>query len=102
MLVMTHKIWFIDEIIRNILSHLPSNGRDCTLARCGRVSRPLSEPALDLLWRSMSGLVPMLRLFPSSFQEVRAQTGDGGIFVRVRTCQLYQLCRDIAYHPDRF
>ena len=85
-----HRIWFIDEIIRNILTHLPANGRDDTLTHCARVSRSLSEPALDILWYKMSGLVPVLRLLPASFTQVRRQIGDGTTFVRVPTEPILQ------------
>ena len=77
----THHMWYIDEILRNILSHLPS-GCQSTLASCARVSKALSEPALDALWCKISGLVPLFRLLPRSFAEARNQTGDGIGFVR--------------------
>ncbi|KAM5545996.1 hypothetical protein V8D89_000122 [Ganoderma adspersum] len=76
----THHMWFIDEILRNVLSHLPS-GCQSTLASCARVSKALSEPALDALWRKISGLVPLFRLLPRSFAEARNRTGDGVSFV---------------------
>ncbi len=76
-----HHIWFIDEILRNILSHLPS-GCYSTLSSCARVSKALSEPALDALWCKISGLVPLFRLLPRSFTEARNRSNDGLTFVR--------------------
>ncbi|PIL28939.1 hypothetical protein GSI_08986 [Ganoderma sinense ZZ0214-1] len=76
----THHLWFIDEILRNILSQLPS-GSHSTLASCARVSKALSEPALDALWYKISGLVPLFRLLPRSFAETRNQMNDGVGFV---------------------
>ncbi|KAI1792776.1 hypothetical protein LXA43DRAFT_887016 [Ganoderma leucocontextum] len=75
-----HQMWFIDEILRNILSHLPS-GCQSTLASCARASKALSEPALDALWCKISGLVPLFRLLPRSLVEARNQRGDGHTFV---------------------
>ncbi|TFK81954.1 hypothetical protein K466DRAFT_604066 [Polyporus arcularius HHB13444] len=71
-----HKIWFIDELIRSILAHLPKNGCERTLAACARVSRSLSEPALDALWYRMSGLLPLVRLLPNSFAEIKEESAD--------------------------
>ncbi|RDX52499.1 hypothetical protein OH76DRAFT_1480612 [Lentinus brumalis] len=75
-----HKIWFIDELIRSILAHLPKNGCERTLAACARVSRSLSEPALDALWYRMSGLLPLVRLLPNSFAESKEESADRAIF----------------------
>ncbi|KAI0772730.1 hypothetical protein BD413DRAFT_621953 [Trametes elegans] len=56
------RVWIIDEVVRNILAQLPSAGCSKTLARCACVSTAVSEPALDLLWRKMSGLLPFCTL----------------------------------------
>lgn len=77
----THQIWYIDEILRNILDHI-SFGCESTLASCARTSRALSEPALDALWRKISGLVPLFRLLPRSFSEEGKEGGTGPTFVR--------------------
>ena len=77
----THQIWYIDEILRNILVYIPS-GCESTLASCARVSRALSEPALDALWRKISGLVPLLKLLSRSLREEGKQGSDGPTFVR--------------------
>ncbi|CDO75098.1 hypothetical protein BN946_scf185010.g23 [Trametes cinnabarina] len=58
--------WYIDEIVRNILAHVPSIGRSKTLASCARVSRAVSEPALDMLWSRMTGLYALCELLPRS------------------------------------
>ncbi|RPD61778.1 hypothetical protein L226DRAFT_393668 [Lentinus tigrinus ALCF2SS1-7] len=75
------QVWFIDEIIRSILAHLPTNGCRPTLARCARVSRSLSDPALDALWYKMSGLMPLIRLLPRTFAELRNDNGNEATFM---------------------
>lgn len=39
------------------------------LAACARVSRTFSDNALDILWNTLDGLLPLLRLF-RAFQNV--------------------------------
>ncbi|KAI0634153.1 hypothetical protein C8Q77DRAFT_731788 [Trametes polyzona] len=56
------RTWLIDEIVRNILAHIPCVGYSKTLASCARVSSALSEPALDMLWSKMTELLPLCRL----------------------------------------
>ncbi|KAH9848624.1 hypothetical protein C2E23DRAFT_888881 [Lenzites betulinus] len=58
------RAWLIDEVVRNILVHVPSVGSSRTLASCARVSRALSEPALDMLWSRMVDLSPLCQLLP--------------------------------------
>lgn len=69
-IVDSHRLWAIDELIRNVLAHLPPGRRLSTLASCARVSPALSEPALDLLWSKLSGLMPLFKLISSSSREV--------------------------------
>ncbi|KAH9903500.1 hypothetical protein C8Q73DRAFT_55655 [Cubamyces lactineus] len=64
------RVWLIDEVVRNILVHVPSIGCSRTLASCARVSTALSEPALDVLWSKMTGLLPLCRLLPHSSDAV--------------------------------
>ncbi|KAI0672395.1 hypothetical protein C8Q78DRAFT_990844 [Trametes maxima] len=70
--------FLIDEIVRNILVHLPSVGCSKTLARCARVSSALSEPALDILWSRMTGLSPLCQLLPVLSNSARESTLDDG------------------------
>lgn len=63
----THNLWLIDELVRNILTQLPKG--DSTLARCARVSRSLSAPALDILWYALQGVLPLLKLLPFPVSE---------------------------------
>ena len=60
-----HNIWFIDEVVRNVLTQLPRGG-ERTLARCARVCHALSEPALDVLWYKLHGVTPLLKLLSCS------------------------------------
>ena len=77
----SYQIWSIDEILRNNPAYIPS-GCESTLASCARVSRALSEPALDALWRKISDLVPLLKLLSRSLREEGKQGSDGTTFVR--------------------
>ncbi|KAI0356991.1 hypothetical protein OH77DRAFT_187499 [Trametes cingulata] len=71
------RVWLIDELVRNILGHLPSVGSAKTLASCARVSSTLSEPALDLLWSRMTGLSPLCQLLPQCCDDSDAERTDG-------------------------
>ncbi|KAI0327506.1 hypothetical protein GY45DRAFT_1327509 [Cubamyces sp. BRFM 1775] len=64
------RVWLIDEVVRNILVQVPSVGCSKTLASCARVSTALSEPALDVLWSKMTGLLPLCELLPQSSDAV--------------------------------
>ncbi|KAI9056431.1 hypothetical protein FKP32DRAFT_1682376 [Trametes sanguinea] len=60
----TQRAWLIDEVVRDIMAHLPPAGRPKTLANCARVSRAVSEPALDVLWSRLTELSPLWNLLP--------------------------------------
>ncbi len=60
------RAWLIDEVVRNILAHVPLVGSSKTLANCARVSTALSEPALDMLWSRVTGLSPLCQLLDAS------------------------------------
>ncbi|KAI8989193.1 hypothetical protein BD414DRAFT_329184 [Trametes punicea] len=69
-------VWMIDEIVRNILAHLPPIGCSRTLVSCARVSKALSEPALDMLWSKMTGMHPLCELLPQPCEESVDRPGD--------------------------
>ncbi|KAJ2919263.1 hypothetical protein MD484_g1180, partial [Candolleomyces efflorescens] len=57
-----------------------SNGKR-SLSRLARVCRALCEPALDVLWRELDSIVPILGLFPPSVLKKARRPGLG--FARV-------------------
>ncbi|KAJ2932672.1 hypothetical protein H1R20_g4408, partial [Candolleomyces eurysporus] len=57
-----------------------SNGKR-SLSRLARVCRALCEPALDVLWRDLDSIVPILGLFPASVLKKARRPGLG--FARV-------------------
>lgn len=53
-------LWGIDEIIRVVCEFCDNQ----TLARLGRVNKSFSDPALDVLWDSLTSFANLLRLLP--------------------------------------
>ena len=56
------------------------NGRR-SVARLARTCKALSEPALDLLWKELDSMIPLLGLFPSQLFKRAKRPGLG--FVRL-------------------
>ncbi|KAJ8487970.1 hypothetical protein ONZ51_g3870 [Trametes cubensis] len=63
-----HHVWDITEVVREIMKQNASDLE--TLAHCARVSRGLSEPALEVLWEVQHCLDKVLGLLRSSFKKV--------------------------------
>ena len=59
------------------------NGRR-SLSRLARTCRALSEPALNILWRELDSIVPIIGLFPSQLLKKSRKPGMG--LVRPHTC----------------
>ena len=53
-----------------------SNGRR-SLSRLARTCRALSEPALNILWRDLDSLVPIIGLFPGQLLKKAKKPGLG-------------------------
>lgn len=53
-----------------------SNGRR-SLSRLARTCRALSEPALNILWRDLDSLVPIIGLFPGQLLKKARKPGLG-------------------------
>ena len=60
-----------------------SNGKR-SLSRLARVCRAMCEPALDVLWRDLDSIVPILGLFPASVLKKARRPGLG--FVSSQLC----------------
>ncbi|TBU30950.1 hypothetical protein BD311DRAFT_160396 [Dichomitus squalens] len=67
-----------------------SRARSRSLARCARVCSSLRLPALQVLWRRLEDMLPLLRLF-SGLQIVEANDINGGV-------ALYTLTSEILPH----
>ena len=62
------RFWQLPELVEKCLSNLKRDDSDDrkTLARCARVSKPVSEIALERLWNKMRGLKPLFQLLSDS------------------------------------
>ncbi|EIW78563.1 hypothetical protein CONPUDRAFT_145742 [Coniophora puteana RWD-64-598 SS2] len=59
----THRALSINEVIFNIATYVEAKKDIASLAR---VSRALSEPALDVLWSNLDSFIPLLQCLPSN------------------------------------
>ena len=66
----------IQEILSNIFDHCRSPYRRITadLLALARTCRAFKEPALDVLWREIDDLSPLVRCLPEASHEI--QRGD--------------------------
>jgi hypothetical protein len=48
-----------------------------TLSRLARTCRALSDPALNVLWRELDSLIPIIGLFPTSLLKRARKPGLG-------------------------
>ena len=60
------RFWQIPELVQACFSTLERDDEQDTLARCARVSKPVSEIALERLWNKMRGLKPLFQLLSDS------------------------------------
>jgi len=49
---------------------LETAGGRSSIARLARTCKAISDPALDVLWKHIDGLTPLLRLMPSNLFRV--------------------------------
>ncbi|CDO72119.1 hypothetical protein BN946_scf184962.g62 [Trametes cinnabarina] len=63
-----HPVWTIPEVLREIMRHNAHNEQ--ALARCARVSRAFSDPAIEVLWEEQRGLGALFALMPRSIRKV--------------------------------
>ena len=85
----------IPEIGREIVGHLdgvPQNGTRSpeaqeTLRSVGLVCKALFHPAMDSLWKTLSSLLPLLKLLPSF------RVANGREYVSYRSCLHLCFCR---------
>lgn len=62
-----HPLWSLTEMVCEVMGRLHDRH---TLTSCARVSRGLSDPALQVLWKEIKGLQGLFSLLPTSFQKV--------------------------------
>jgi hypothetical protein len=72
----------INEIVRMICDQaeaadVESYSPPHTLLSLARTSRIFSDPALDLIWREQSSLVPLVKCMPDTLWEERGVRGVG-------------------------
>ncbi|KAF8887191.1 hypothetical protein BD779DRAFT_534420 [Infundibulicybe gibba] len=60
-----HRCLLIPEILRIICVHISSHHQSCDLHGVVLVCRSFYNASLDLLWRDIAGLFPLLRTLPS-------------------------------------
>ena len=61
-----HRCLYIHEVLENIVS-LSEGG----LPNLGLACRAFYEPAMDLLWRDMNGIEPLVRCLPEAVLSVK-------------------------------
>jgi hypothetical protein len=75
-----------------------SNGKR-SLSRLARVCHALCEPALDVLWRELDSIVPILGLFPASVLKKARRPGLGFVSSRMRPLFTIHSCVDTRSRP---
>ena len=68
---MAHRCWALDEIVRAIAVNLVSDKARASAVSLASCSKSLEEPALGEVWRSLSGLAPLVRCFPPEVWEIK-------------------------------
>ena len=70
-----HEALLVDEIVRRIAENLyDSNDKSSSLA-FSLCCRPLSDPALDVLWKWQTDLVTLFKVLPPDLWEVNGAVG---------------------------
>jgi hypothetical protein len=58
-----HRALFIDELLRQIFSFISEDGSE-TLGALARSCKAWTDPALDLVWMTLTSVVPLLHVIP--------------------------------------
>ncbi|KAF8225578.1 hypothetical protein L208DRAFT_420481 [Tricholoma matsutake] len=59
-----HKALEIPEVLGFVYDELAQENKQGTLASMAQVCRQFTEPALDMIWRKLVGLTPLLSVLP--------------------------------------
>jgi hypothetical protein len=105
---MAHPILRDPEATRKLLEAIvdsPSGRR--SLSRLARTCRAFSEPALDILWRELDSLLPIIGLFPAHVLKKARKPGMGFVSIflyrlnqdALDRCHIYPSPR--SKHPQR-
>ena len=87
---MVHRCLLVPELfglVCGVLMHDYKTGpiqRSATLASLARTCRAFEGPALDVLWREIEGLRPLLCTMPSDLFEMKAKDWSPHVNVLVR------------------
>ncbi len=74
------RVWNINEVVREVMRQSTADG--ATLANCARVSRAISELALEVLWEELTGFEPLCSILPKSVKSFRSVDEDTGLTIR--------------------
>ena len=70
------------ELTRNLLEYINDTpGGRRSVSRIARTCKALSEPALNVLWKDMDSLIPLLGLMPSNLFKRPRRPGLGFVSV---------------------
>ena len=72
-----HPCLCIDEIVRLIAQELVKTGTEADVAALALCCKSFEDPALDALWETQYGLIPLFKILPTDIW------GPGGYDVRV-------------------
>ena len=73
---MVHRCLLVPELFTLVCEGLTHDyERSVTLASLARTCRAFEGPALDILWRNIEGLHPILCTMPSDLFEMKAKDG---------------------------
>lgn len=65
-----HRVFGIDEILLHILKNLEAYS---DVAAMARVCRTFHETSLDIVWREIPSLEPLINCMPSDLVEIRME-----------------------------
>jgi hypothetical protein len=77
-----HRCLEVLDILLNVFDYVYADEQDgvCQLSLVSRTCRTFQAPALDILWRSLPNLVPLVKSLPASvLEEENVKDRDGGI-----------------------
>lgn len=79
-----HQSILISEIVTLIFKNLLRDSDYTSLSRLARSTKSFSEPALDVLWRSQTSLVPLICCLPDdALHKIRHGMEDIEVIVSV-------------------
>jgi hypothetical protein len=75
------------EALQKLLEAIyESPGGRRTLSRLARTCSAISEPALNILWRELDSIAPIIGLFPSQILKKNRKPGLGLVRIQLKAC----------------